>query len=314
MLDIANSPLLSQKIGELSASSYVFFQSIGSIIIGIIISDNLAGEAFSRVLLPIIGAMIFLSFYISILTTKEKIMKSFIIVDPFSTGALLSPEISKKGHYVYSVLSNNHIPDFYKSSYTGEVFCNSSIMTIDKAKKKLKSIDGVIVGTESGVFAGDLLAEYFNVKGNSSDSSQLRRDKSLMQKTLKENGLNYIKSYEININNYISIINILYINKEYVLKPKSSAGTDGVLYFKNKEILLKFIHDDIWKKTDLFENVNNNYLIQEYISGKEFVVDMVVNNDDIFIASLCKYEKCYINNSKFIYKSLITLDPNDNRF
>ncbi|SUU34057.1 Uncharacterised protein [Actinobacillus seminis] len=44
-----------------------------------------------------------------------------------------------------------------------------------------------------------------------------------MQKTLKENGLNYIKSYEININNYISIINILDINKEYVLKPKSSA-------------------------------------------------------------------------------------------
>lgn len=135
MLDIANSPLLSQKIGELSASSYVFFQSIGSIIIGIIISDNLAGEAFSRVLLPIIGAMIFLSFYISILTTKEKIMKNFIIVDPFSTGALLAPEISKKGDYVYSVLSNNHIPDFYKSSYTGEIFCNSSIMTIDKAKK-----------------------------------------------------------------------------------------------------------------------------------------------------------------------------------
>lgn len=63
-----------------------------------------------------------------------------------------------------------------------------------------------------------------------------------------------------------------------------------------------------------FGNVNNTYLIQEYISGKEFVVDMVVNNDDIFIASLCKYEKCYINNSKFIYKSLITLDPNDNRF
>lgn len=134
-----------------------------------------------------------------------------------------------------------------------------------------------------------------------------------MQKTLKENGLNYIKSYEININNYISIINIVYINKEYVLKPKSSAWTDGVLYFKNKEILLKkFIHDDIWKKTYLLEMLI--ILIWFRVSGKEFVVDMVVNND-IFIASLYAFiEKCYINNNGFIYKSLITLNPNDNRF
>lgn len=47
--------------------------------------------------MPIIGAMIFLSFYISILTTKEKNYENFIIVDPFSTGALLAPEISKEG-------------------------------------------------------------------------------------------------------------------------------------------------------------------------------------------------------------------------
>lgn len=72
MLDIASSPFLSQKMGELSASFYVFFQSIGSVIIGIIISDNLAGESFSRILLPIIGIMIFLSSYISILISKEK--------------------------------------------------------------------------------------------------------------------------------------------------------------------------------------------------------------------------------------------------
>lgn len=242
-------------------------------------------------------------------------MKNFIIIDPFSTGALLAPEITKKGHTVYSVLSNgNDIPDFYKSSYTGEGFSNSSIMTIDEAKRNLKSIDSVIIGTESGVFAGDLLAEYFNVRGNSSNSSKLRRDKSLMQQKLKEKGLNYIASYEINANNYLSIINMLDVNKEYVLKPKSSAGTDGVLYFNNREKLLAFIHNDIWIKTDLFGKINDTYLIQEYISGTEFVVDMVINNDDIFIASLCKYEKCSINNSKFVYKSLITLDPNDNRF
>lgn len=241
-------------------------------------------------------------------------MKKIIIVDPFSTGALLAPELKKKGNILYSVLSDNNISDFYKSSYKKEDFSNPTLMTIDEAKKKLNFIDSVIIGAESGVFAGDLLAEYFNVRGNSSHSSIIRRDKYLMQETLKRNGLNHIKSYEINPDNYISIISTLDNNKEYVLKPKSSAGSDGVLYFNNKIKLLEFINDDVWKKSDLFGNINSSYLVQEYISGREFVIDMIIDQNDIFIASLCIYEKCNLNNNKFIYKSLTPLDPNENIF
>lgn len=72
MLDIVNSPTLSQKMGELSASSYVFFQSIGSVIIGIIISDNVAGDEISRFLLPIIGLLLFLASYFSLSTIKGR--------------------------------------------------------------------------------------------------------------------------------------------------------------------------------------------------------------------------------------------------
>lgn len=72
MLDIATSPLLSQKMGELSATSYVFFQSIGSVFIGLIISENMAGEEFSKLLLPIIGFIILLSSYLSITKFKNK--------------------------------------------------------------------------------------------------------------------------------------------------------------------------------------------------------------------------------------------------
>lgn len=61
MLDIANTPELSQKMGEISAFSYVFVQSIGSVAIGLLISDNLFGSSFSKYLFPLIGVTLFLS-------------------------------------------------------------------------------------------------------------------------------------------------------------------------------------------------------------------------------------------------------------
>lgn len=61
MLDIANTPELSQKMGEISAFSYVFVQSIGSVAIGLLIADNLFGSSFSKYLFPLIGVTLFLS-------------------------------------------------------------------------------------------------------------------------------------------------------------------------------------------------------------------------------------------------------------
>lgn len=61
MLDIANTPELSQKMGEFSAFSYVFVQSIGSVVIGLLISDSLFGSSFSKYLFPLIGVTLFLS-------------------------------------------------------------------------------------------------------------------------------------------------------------------------------------------------------------------------------------------------------------
>lgn len=237
-------------------------------------------------------------------------MKTFIIVDPFSTGSLLAPEINSKGHTVYSVLSNSEIADFYTSSYTGNGFSNKNIMSLQEAQNKFQYIDGVIIGSESGVIAGEQLAEYFNVKGNSTVTTLFRRDKYLMHKILKDNQLNYIKSYEITKENYKEIITTLEKNKSYVIKPKSSAGTDGVIYFDNPSNLLEYVNDKIWQKKDIFGKLNTSYLIQEYISGTEYVIDMVADGDEIFIASLCRYEKGRFNDSEFVYKSLEVLDPN----
>ncbi|BFU60663.1 MULTISPECIES: ATP-grasp domain-containing protein [Rodentibacter] len=241
-------------------------------------------------------------------------MKTYIIVDPFSTGSLIAPALKKQGHKVYSVLSSEKISNYMKSSYTGEGFENKYLMSINEVKEQFHQIDGVIVGSEAGTITGDLLSEYYGVKGNSSNSSELRRDKYTMQQALKENKLDYIETYKININNYHKIVNQLPEDKSFVLKPLKSAGSDNVLFFQNKIYLLEHLMKEQWKSNDLFGNQNDHFIIQEYISSQEYVVDMIVNQNEIFIVSLCKYEKGIFNQSKFVYKSLNILDPNNSNY
>lgn len=241
-------------------------------------------------------------------------MKNVIIVDPFSTGSLLAPKISSLGHQVYGVISNKNISNHLLSSYSGEGFINNELMSVSELKRTLLNADVVITGSESGVYCSDELSSYFRVSGNCSDTSDLRRNKYLMHKKLSDNGMNYIKSYEIDCLSYKDIILNLDENKEYVLKPISSAGSDNVKYFENKIELLEYISDDIWHKVDLFGKENSKYLVQEYINSDEYVVDMVAKEGRYFISSLCAYKKFALNKSKFVYKELDILDPNDSKY
>ncbi|BFU61954.1 hypothetical protein THUN1656_07160 [Rodentibacter abscessus] len=72
MLDYAKTPYLSHKMGEISTFFYVFFQSLGSVIIGLIISENIIELNTSRIILSIIGLFILISFVFNKFFTKQE--------------------------------------------------------------------------------------------------------------------------------------------------------------------------------------------------------------------------------------------------
>lgn len=54
--------------------------------------------------------------------------KTVIIVDPFSTGALIAPELEKKGFRCYAVKSSNDLPENFTDSYTGIGFSDNALI------------------------------------------------------------------------------------------------------------------------------------------------------------------------------------------
>lgn len=228
-----------------------------------------------------------------------------LIVDPFSTGALYAQKFYELGHQCYAVLANSDMSMNY-FSFDNTYFVNKVIYSVQECKEKFHrdEILAVVIGAETGVIVGEQLAEYFGVTGNPVKSSLKRRDKFVMQNALKENGLKHIKSQLIHCNNE----DLFESASGYILKPVNSAGSDGVMFFENKTTLSNHIQNINWETVNALGIKNDNYILQSFETGDEFVVDMIVQDDNIFICSLCVYKKGYHNGSQFVYENMQMLD------
>lgn len=228
-----------------------------------------------------------------------------LIVDPFSTGALYAQKFYELGYQCYVVLTNSDINDGY-FSFDNTYFINKVAYSVQECKEKFcrDKILAVVIGAETGVLIGEQLAEYFGVAGNSVRSGLKRRDKFIMQNALKESGLRHIKSQLINAGSEY------FFDSEsgYIIKPVNSAGSDGVMFFENKKTLSNYIKNINWEKINALGIKNDGYILQSFETGDEFVVDMIVQDDNIFICSLCVYKKGHHNGSKFVYENMQMLD------
>ncbi|OTA15306.1 phosphoribosylglycinamide synthetase [Xenorhabdus beddingii] len=240
--------------------------------------------------------------------------RNILIVDPFSTGSFYAPILSKQGFDCYSICSSEHITAYYLNSYTGDGFINKKMLSPEDAVSNFNkdSIFSIISGSETGIAVSDKLSKEFGVYGNDPDTSFLRRDKYFMQKKLKEENLSYINTEVISRYNYD--ISHLPDYNGYVIKPCNSAGTDGVIFCKSKLDLKENIKNILWGERNITGELNDNYLIQEFIFGDEYVVDMISDKGKTYVSSLCKYSKGKYNGFNFVYESLEILDPSDSRF
>lgn len=232
-----------------------------------------------------------------------------LIVDPFSTGKLYAQRFSQLGYQCYSVLSSRNVPELFMKNYDRKFFQNNDLLSIEETKKLFPKdkIKAVVIGSETGVISGELLADYFNVAGNSIKNTACRRDKFVMQFQLAKKGLDHIYSQIITQENHD--IQSFPNYSAYILKPTNSAGTENVIFCQNKAELEKQIQQIEWGRLNATGEANNAFLVQEFIQGTEFVVDMVVDKNGIHTASLCRYRKGKYNGSHFVYEHMEMLNP-----
>ena len=230
-----------------------------------------------------------------------------IVVDPFSGGKYLANELRDREISCIAVLSND-VPDnfassFEQSQYAEVIKFRDYDNSVEKLGKLLShyNIVGVIPGLETGLQLTDLLAKELKLPGNNPETTSHRKDKFVMQQAIQAYGLNSIKQKKFM--NLEELKSALSKWKKFpaVVKPTNSAGSDNVHICHSEQDILQAA-ERIFTTNSLFNEPNNDVLLQEFIDGEEWVVDLVTCDGRIKVTNITSYEKIRSKNGHFIYR------------
>lgn len=255
------------------------------------------------------------------MTTIDASTEAVIMVDPYSTGAIVALEFMKRGYHVIALwnktltpIMKTHVPIMASSDPSFKYFkeidegatLQETVETVNAAVAPYRVV-ACLAGGESGVDLGDLLSEALEVRTNGTDIPN-RRDKKLQQELCRKSGLRSVR--QAGGSTFSEVEDFL--KREpfpVVLKPTESAGSDGVKLCRTIEEAKEHF-DLLMKSQSVNGGQNSAVLCQEFLRGNEYIVDHVSRDGVHKTAMVWLYDKRPANGSAFVYYGCIPVDPN----
>lgn len=216
-----------------------------------------------------------------------------IVLDPFSSGRFLVDEFSRRGIASVAVLSSG-IPALFASSFQPEKYA-AVIDACDGVDALAADLAGfhpccVMTGIETGIALMDELAARFGLPCNDPASSAIRREKYLMQETIRAQGL--LAMAQCKVDRSDKALDWLDAHDRYpvIVKPAASAGSDNIHLCANRDEALAAVRT-VLEANNLFGAPNTHALVQEYLDGQEWVVDTVSCDGECLVTNVTKYKK-----------------------
>jgi biotin carboxylase len=214
-----------------------------------------------------------------------------VIVDAFSSGALLSPFFKRLGYKTIHIQSSDTISQSLLKGFIETDFdiCLKAyeFPTLSSILEFISPfpIECIIPGSEPGILLADELASHLNLNKNNPDLILARRSKFFMHEALRNHNLLCAKQIKSH-----SLEEILYWYKKQpfrktILKPEYSAGSDGVCFSKNKKELIEAF-EAVIGTTNFCGVVNTELVVQEYLSGPEYIVNTMSVNGEHFVTDI----------------------------
>ena len=256
---------------------------------------------------------------------EPKQKEAVVVVDPFTTGAVLAAEIYKRGYgivCVYSASMNElekllsfipHGLELHFEAVVGQVegfneekaaiYTAGEVLRISRSKNL--DVVACVAGAETGVQLSDRLAEKLSLMGNGSEGTEARRNKFDMAEKIRAyrspespdtptRAVMQIKTtkFDETVQDWLKEWNP--VPFKVIVKPVESAGSDDVkLCLSGSEVQNHVNH--ILSKSNSLGIANNSVLIQEYLEGREFVVDSVSRDGVSKIVGIWLYDKIACN-------------------
>ena len=235
-----------------------------------------------------------------------------VIVTPYSTGCCMALEIQRRGYKIiclwnagFAEAMKKHVPKSCSSlSYElvleeQSTMDETASMLLEQARLKSLHIVGCICGGEAGVDCADALSEKLGLLSNGTDVKN-RRDKKVQQELIKAAGLRSVRQAA---GTTFEEVQDFLQSEPYpvIVKPLDSAASDGVKrcdsYDEAKQHVLYLLHEHPMLNGGTCDVV----LCQEFLKGKEYVVDHVSRDGVHKTVMTWVYDKRPVNGAAFVY-------------
>jgi biotin carboxylase len=244
-----------------------------------------------------------------------------VVVDPFSTGAMVAYNATLMGYRCIAAYSaeleqldalTSLIPQGIPLVFDAIVGYSSDIATMaEEIKKNGWEILAVLAGAETGVELADKLSEHMGLRTNGTALSEARRNKFIMGETVRAAGIRAVKQLYATkwgeISEFLSDWNPDPF--KVIVKPVDSAGSEDVTLCLSVDDV-KGAFDKIIGKVNGLGIVNKAVLVQEYLEGTEYVIDIVSRDGEHKVVAIWEYERRVCNGASFVCFSqrLLTAD------
>ncbi len=214
--------------------------------------------------------------------------KAIVIVDAYSSGAYLALAFIGQGYQCIHVLSNINIPSrqlFGESFYSEKIILEKNNLAAVIKKLNKYEIKAVLPGYESGVELADAIANHFNVLKNDVSSTHQRRNKFAMIHALEKAGIPCAKQFASTDLKEIIHWHEQSTLKKTILKPTLAALSQDVAICNNSADIHKAF-TGAHGKVNVCGQINNEFVLQEYLDGDEFMVNSVSCHGQHFITDI----------------------------
>ena len=185
---------------------------------------------------------------------------------------------------------------------------------IDALKSLAWPIVAIFAGAETGVELADKLSEAMGLRTNGTSLSEARRNKYIMGETIRAAGLRAVKQLRATSWNEISeFLSSWDLNPfRVIVKPLDSAGSEDVtLCLSMTDVQVAY--GNIIGKVNGLGLVNTSVLVQEYLEGQEYVVDMISRDGEHKVMAIWAYDRRPANGGDFVCHGQRMLLATDDR-
>jgi len=206
-----------------------------------------------------------------------------VVVDPYSSGRFLLYELKDQGIPIICVRSSLKLGAFFLRAYdANKEYFNETVdyeedlpKLVEQLKALAYTVTAVFAGSEPGVQLADELAETLALPtANGTELTNARKDKAAMQERLRTCG---VPAAEQLLSSSRDELLTWARNRgqwPLVAKPTGSSGSDGIFFCQGEQDVSNAV-EELVGKPNPNGKINGEIVLQEFLSGTEYIVDTV---------------------------------------